>query len=261
MRFQGKAAIVTGGSSGIGAAVTRALVREGAKVLAIGTTEATLASMVDELGEAVTTYVANIAQQTEIEAAVQAAAKAFGRLDLMVNNAGASSVARAGDLDPAVWRHQMAVNLDAVFWASRLALPHLIKSGGSIVTIASISGQAADYGFTAYNVAKAGVIALTRCMAIDYATDGVRVNCVSPGFITTPANDRAPQSIQNAFVGANPMKRSGRPEEIADAVLFLASPAASFINGHDLVVDGGITAHTGQPNIPALFAQLAQKGG
>ena len=261
MDFEGKAAIVTGGSSGIGEAITRALVKQGAKVLAVGTSEAKLAKVAAELGDAVVPYVANIGVRAEIEAAVAAAAEKFGGLDILVNNAGTGSMGRAGDVDPEEWRQQMAVNLDAVFWASRVALPHLIKRKGSIVTTASISGMAADYGFTVYNVAKAGVIALTRCMAIDYAADGVRVNCVSPGFVTTPMNNQAPRPIQDAFVGANPMHRPGQPEEIAAAVLFLASPQASFVNGHNLVVDGGVMAHSGQPNLPAIFAQLMQGKG
>ena len=256
MEFEGKTAIVTGGSSGIGAATVKMLVDRGAKVLAVGTNAQKLASFVEPLGGAAIAHVADIGEQDQAEGIVDAAIGHFGKLDLLVNNAGVGMLARAGDLDPADWRRTMAVNLDAVFWASRVALPHLIASKGCIINTASVSSLGANYAYTIYNVTKSAVVALTRCMAIDYAEQGVRVNAVSPGFVTTPMNANAPQSIIDAYVDRAPMKRAGKVEEIAEAILFLASPRASFVTGHNLVIDGGTTAYTGLPNLPALFAAL-----
>jgi meso-butanediol dehydrogenase/(S,S)-butanediol dehydrogenase/diacetyl reductase len=256
MEFDGKVVLVTGASSGIGAEVAKLFVEQGAKVLAVGRNQERLADLGRKLGDALAPHVADVGDQEQVEGAVAAAVKQFGGLDILINNAGIAMMGRAGDTDPALWRKIMAVDLDAVYWASRVALPHLIERKGCIVSTASLSGIAADYGLTAYCVAKAGVIEFTRCMAIDYAKDGVRVNCVSPGASATPMNAGAPQALTDAYNSAIPMHRQGRPEEIAQAVLFLAGPRASYITGQNLLVDGGISAHTGQPDIPALFAKL-----
>jgi meso-butanediol dehydrogenase/(S,S)-butanediol dehydrogenase/diacetyl reductase len=257
MEFAGKAAIVTGAASGIGAETARLLVEAGAKVLAVDVDQAKLQAVADKLGDSAVPHVADMAERGQVEAMVQAAVDRFGGLDVLVNNAGIGSLARAGDLDPDEWRRVMAVDLDAVFWASRAALPHLIARRGAIVSTASISGMAADYAFTAYNVAKAGVIAFTRCMAIDYAGQGVRVNCVSPGFVASPMTSGAPQATKDEFVRRVPMQRAAAPEELAQAIVFLASPRASYVTGHNFVVDGGLMAHTGQPDVLSIRAQLA----
>jgi meso-butanediol dehydrogenase/(S,S)-butanediol dehydrogenase/diacetyl reductase len=252
MEFQDKIAIVTGAASGIGAETTRLLVAGGARVLAADIGAERLAAFAAEMGEAVVPHVADMAEPAQVEAMVAAAVDRFGGLDILVNNAGVGSLARAADLDPAEWRRVMAIDLDAVFLACRVALPHLIARRGCIVSTASISGMGADYGFTAYNVAKSGVIALTRVMAIDYAKQGVRVNSVSPGLIATPLTSGMSQAVTAAFVRRVPMQRAGQPQEIAEVIAFLASPRASYLTGQNIAVDGGITAHTGQPDVFAL---------
>ena len=254
--FQDRIIVVTGASSGIGEQIARKFVAEGAQVLGVGRSEERLAALAAELGDAFVPHVADLCDMTAVEGAINAAVARFGGIDILVNNAGIAGVARAEEETLEGWRQTMAIDLDAVFWASRLALPHLIERRGCIINTGSLSGVAADYALMAYCVAKAGVIELTRCLAIDYAAQGVRVNCVSPGATATPMSAIAPQALTDAYCESIPMGRQGRPEEIADAVLYLASPRASFITGQNLLVDGGISAHTGQPNIPAIFAKL-----
>jgi meso-butanediol dehydrogenase/(S,S)-butanediol dehydrogenase/diacetyl reductase len=258
MEFQGKTAIVTGAASGIGAETTKILVKGGAKVLAVDLNETKLKVLVQEVGENAVPHLADMAQREPVENMVRVAAEKFGGLDILVNNAGIGALAKAVDLDPDEWRRVMAIDLDAVYWASRIAIPHLIERKGCIVSTASISGMAADYAFTAYNVAKSGVIALTRCMAIDYAGQGVRVNCVSPGLVATPLTSGMPAASVDEFVRRIPMRRAAQPQEIAEMIAFLASPKASYITGQNFAVDGGLMAHTGQPDVLSIRAELAK---
>ena len=248
MNFAGKRVLVTGAASGIGFEVARLFVEAGARVLAADAAHGGLDALVAKLGDAVVPHIVDLAVQSEAEAMIDAAVCALGGLDILVNNAGIGSFGRALDLDPAEWRRVMTVDLDAVFYASRAALPHLIESKGNIVCTASISGIGADYGFTAYNSAKAGLIGLVRNLAIDYAGQGVRVNAVSPGFTVTGMTSVTPPPVRAAFEANIPMKRAGSAEEIANAILFLASDRATYITGQNLAVDGGIIAATGQPN-------------
>lgn len=246
-----KIVLVTGAASGIGAATVRAVVARGAKVFAVDVNEAGLQTLADKTGDAITPHRADMADRPQVENMVAACVERFGALDVLVNNAGIGSLASAVDLDPEEWRRVMAIDLDCVFWAARVALPHLIKSHGCMVNTASISGIAADYGFTAYNTAKAGLINLTRALALDYAAQGVRVNAVSPGLIATPLAALRP-ALQEEWMTRVPMRRSGQPEEIASVIAFLASEEASYITGQNIVADGGITAHTGQPDVPGF---------
>ena len=188
---------------------------------------------------------------------VAAAVARLGGIDILINNAGIGSLSRLGDLDPEQWRMVMAVNLDAVFLAMRAAMPFLLERRGCVVNTASISGIAADYGFAAYNASKAAVIAVSRAAALDYGPQGVRVNAVSPGFIETPLVGMLPPDVVAEYHEAAPLRRGGQAGEIAEAIAFLASDKASFITGHNLVVDGGLTAHTGMPNLPESFARYA----
>jgi meso-butanediol dehydrogenase/(S,S)-butanediol dehydrogenase/diacetyl reductase len=256
MEFADKLALVTGAASGIGAATTRLLVQRGARVVAADVDRAKLEALAGELGAAVTPYVVDLAERAQVEAMVHAAVKALGGLDVFVSNAGVGSLARATDLDPDEWRRVMAIDLDATFLAARVALPRLVERRGNIVATASISGMAADYRFTAYNTAKAGLIGLVRNMAIDYAAEGVRVNAVSPGFTATPLTGQMPQPLQDAFAAAVPMRRAGTPEEMAEVICFLASDRASYLTGQNIAVDGGMTAHTGQPDSMGLMMKL-----
>lgn len=258
MRFKDRIALVTGAASGIGAATARRLVAEGARVLAVDINHEGLQALVEELGSNAKPHTADVANRAEVEGMVKASIDHFGALDILVNNAGIGSLGRAADLDPDEWRQVMAINLDAVFLASRAALPHLLPRRGCIVNTASISGMGADYGFTAYNTTKAAVINLTRVMSIDYAAQGVRVNAVSPGFISTPLVSMLPPALEQEFTTRIPMQRAGKPEEIAAVITFLASADASFLTGQNIAVDGGMTAHTGQPDVFGFVERMQE---
>lgn len=255
MEFEGKLALVTGAASGIGAALTRIFVERGARVFATDLDADKLRTLARELGAGVIPYGVDLAEPSQVEAMVHAAIRALGGLDVLVNNAGIGSLARATDLAPEDWRRLMAVNLDAAFYAARAALPALIERRGNIVCTASVSGMAADYRFTGYNVSKAALIALVRSLAVDYAEEGVRVNAVSPGYTLTPLTDPMMGSVREAWKDSVPMRRAARPEEIAEVIAFLASARASYITGENVVVDGGKMAHTGQPDVYRMHAK------
>ena len=155
------------------------------------------------------------------------------------------------------WHRTFQVTVDSVFYGVRFALPHLIAARGAVINTASISGLFGDYGFAAYNAAKGAVVNLTRNLAIDHAKDGIRVNAVCPGLIETPATRwmRENNTIMEDYLPRMPMGRPGKPEEIAAAVAFLASDDASYVTGHCLVVDGGLTAATGQANFKRLVPE------
>ena len=182
----------------------------------------------------------------------------------MFNNAGIGSISPIEALSIEEWRKVIAIDLDGVFFGLRAAIPALRSSGGgAVVNTASASGMAGDYGFAAYNAAKAGVINLTRTAAIDHAREGIRVNCICPGPVDTPilAGVQAVPGLRGDWEERVPMGRFARPEEIAEAVAFLASDAASAVTGVMLPVDGGLTAHTGQPNLIKVFANMAGDEG
>lgn len=251
--LQGKRAIVTGAGSGIGRATAQLLHARGAHVLLADLNAEAANAVAQELGSGAVGHGANVADLADASALVARAVDQFGGLDILVNNAGIGGYGRVADLDPDHWRTVMAVDLDAVFFVSRAAMPHLIQSKGAIVNTVSISGVDADYGLTPYNAAKAGLIGLSKSMAIDYAREGVRVNMVSPGFTQTPMTATMPDGLLQDYVSRIPMNRPGQPQELAEAIAFLASDRASFITGHNLIVDGGISAHNGQPNLLAYF--------
>ncbi len=258
-RFEGQVAVVTGAASGIGEATARLLAAGGARVVVADVADAG-AAVAREVGGRFRQT--DVAVREEVEALVAGTLAGEGRLDILVNNAGIGALAAVPDLAPELWRQVMAVDLDAVFWACRVAIPAMREAGGgAIVNVASISGLAADRGFAAYNAAKAGLINLTRAMAIDHARDGIRVNAVCPGLVETPlaAPLAAVPGLMDAWLPTIPIGRAIRPGEIAEVIAFLASGSASAMTGSVVVVDGGMSAHTGQPDF--LGRVMAAAGG
>lgn len=255
-RFADKVAIVTGGASGIGEATVRRLHSEGATVVVCDIRSDAIDLLLAEIGsDRMHGHVVDMMDLAAVEQAISGLAKRFGRLDLLVNNAGMGSFGRVTDIDLAHWREVMTIDVDAVFMASRSAMPHLAMSRGSIVNVASIAGMLGDHSFAAYSAAKAAVINLTRSMAVDHAPD-VRVNCVSPGLTATPlaVGLTGNAEIMDGYRECIMLGRAAAPAEVAAGIAFLASADASYITGHNLVIDGGLTAHSGQPNFTRILA-------
>jgi meso-butanediol dehydrogenase/(S,S)-butanediol dehydrogenase/diacetyl reductase len=256
-RFEGRVALVTGAASGIGAATARRLVREGARVWLADRDSAGVAAVAAELGEAAGSQELDVRDREAVAAFTEAAAARFGRIDVVVNNAGIGSFGPSDVLDPDTWRDVLATDLDSVFYGTRAALPHLrAAGGGAIVNTASISGLAGDYGFAAYNAAKGAVVNYTRTAALDHGHEHIRVNCVCPGPIHTGLTSfaRDMPALVEAWERSVPLGRIGAADEVAAAIAFLASDDASYISGAALVVDGGLTAGTGQPNFTRIFS-------
>ncbi len=249
-RFQGRVALVTAAASGIGLATARRLAREGARIALCDIRHDELQARAGEIeGPGLLAVAVDMRVREEVDAFVAQAVAKFGRIDVLVNNAGLGRRGRVQDMTDEDWRLVMETSLDSVFYASRAAMPHLVATRGAIVNVASISGLRGDGGTIAYNAAKGAIVNMTRGMAIDAGPDGVRVNAVCPGLTITPMTQRMRdnETVLGTYLDRIPLARPGGADEIAAAIAFLASPDASYVNGVALAVDGGLTAWTGQP--------------
>ena len=251
-RLAGRAAIVTGAGNGIGRAVAERFAREGARVTVAEIEPGSGAACAEAIraagGEAIFVET-DTGDAASARRMVATALEAFGRLDVLVNNAAAFVFGRVEEVSREDWERVFAVNVIGYAQAAREALPALRRAGGgAIVNVSSVSAFVAQPGFVPYNASKGAVAQLTRCLAMDLAPDGIRVNAVCPGAIRTRATERHiaslggdPAQVERDFGDAALLRRMGRPEEVAAAVLFLASDEASFVTGAQLVVDGGAT--------------------
>ncbi|MCA8092098.1 SDR family oxidoreductase [Burkholderia anthina] len=245
MRFENKVAIVTGGASGIGEATVRAFAREGASVVIADLTDkgAQLAADVIENGGRAVYVETDVTDSEAVQNLIARTVRIYGRVDIMFANAGIADDARIEQLDESAWRKTIDINLTGVYLCDKYAIQHMhAQGGGVIVNCGSIHSHVGKSGVTAYAAAKGGVKLLTQTLAIDYGQHNIRVNAVCPGYIDTPLLKNVPDAQKQALAALHPMGRLGKAEEVANAVLFLASDEASFINGSSLMVDGGYTA-------------------
>lgn len=247
MAEQQRIALVTGAGSGIGRATAEAFVRKGYATVLVDRDQDLGAAAEEELralGECVF-LACDVADEDAVEATIAAAVEAYGRLDACFNGAGIDGeAAPAADCSIENWDRVMSVNLRGLWLCLKFELQQMLKQGGgAIVNCASTQGLFGTAGLPAYVASKHGVVGLTRAAALDYARSNIRINAVCPGMIDTPMWQRAvPPEVEEQLLANDPCGRLGQPGEIGEAVLWLCDPAASFVNGHALVVDGGMTA-------------------
>ena len=254
-RVEGKVAVVTGGASGIGRATAEALAAEGARVGIADVDEAggeAVAARIREAGGEAFYRRTDVTSLADLEAVVGHAAAVHGRLDVLVNNAAVAIGGSAGEMAEEDWARVVDVNLSGVWRGMRAAIPRMAdQGGGSIVNLSSVQAHVGFVGWAAYAASKGGIDALTRQAAVEYAPAGIRVNAVIPGTIATEMNERImrdspdPAAVMAGWTTMHPMGRIGQPEEVAAAIVFLASDDASFITGELLRVDGGMIVKAG----------------
>ena len=272
MRFSGKTVVITGAASGIGAAATRLFAREGATVYAADIDEVGGKALASEIGDACRFQRCDVTVTEDIRALMDRAGDETGGIDTLFNNAGAGGAREPiHEIEPDGWDRTMDLLLRSVAFGIRYAVPHMKdRPGASIVNVSSVAAVGPGYSPTAYAVAKAGVLHLTKMAAADLAQFGIRVNAIQPGFINTniftssleipdAMKDTAKAAIAQMSSNAQPVKRGGQPDDIAEACAYLASEAASFVTGTSLLVDGGITIgprYSWDAEEPDMFAAL-----
>ena len=254
-RVDNKVAIVTGGAMGIGKAAALALAREGAKVVVADVDDAEGAATVEEIrqagGEALFHHT-NVGLSADVEQLIQVAIDRYGKLDVLFNNVGIALAGSATEMTEEEWNRVININLTSVWRGMKYAIPHMIRNGGgSIINTSSVQGLVGFPGWAGYAASKGGINALTQQATVDYAQYNVRINAIAPGTIETPMNTRIfatvenPQELMEGWNSLHPIGRFGQPEEVAAAVVFLASDEASFVAGTVLRVDGGMVIKGG----------------
>ena len=252
MKLQQRVAVITGAGSGIGRAMALLFAREGARILAADINGSAAQGTADAVGGADGTcqaFAVDVVQPEEVRAMVEQVVSAYGRIDILCNNAGIGSTTDVVECEPDEWDRVMAVNVKSVYLGCKYAIPHMLAQGGGvIINTASVAGMVGLVKRASYSASKGAVIALTRQVAIEYVEQGIRVNCLCPGTVDSPWVGRLlnqaedPAAARQALVARQPIGRLGTPEEVAAAALYLASDDAAFITGTGLVIDGGLTA-------------------
>ena len=246
-RLEGKVAIITGAARGMGASHARRFMAEGAKVVLTDRSEADGKALAGELGAGALFVTHEVTDAAQWQAVVTQAEAAFGRVDILINNAGIlGPIAKTAELAEADYLHVCAVNQHSVFLGMRAVLPAMLRAGGgSIVNISSIAGMAANYGFPslAYVASKFAVRGMTKAAAMEYGAHNIRVNSVHPGFIQTPMMVEATNEEGGDALALIPLGRIADPAEVTNVVLFLASDEASYVTGAEHLVDAGMLAH------------------
>jgi meso-butanediol dehydrogenase/(S,S)-butanediol dehydrogenase/diacetyl reductase len=258
-RFVDKVVIVTGAGSGIGAATAKRFLKEGAAVVLNGRRKSKLQETAKDFpSDKILIESGDISDKEYLRGLVEHTIRKFQRIDVLVNNAAVSVLGSFAATPEENWHNVMKINLDSVFYAIRAALPHLLRSKGSIVNVSSVGGLGGDWYQSFYNASKGAVSNLTRSLALELAPHGVRVNAVNPSLTLTEMTAAFQQHrpLMEKILDRIPLGRGANPGEIASVIVFLASDDASFINGVNLPVDGGVTASNGQLNPSAFLTDL-----
>jgi meso-butanediol dehydrogenase/(S,S)-butanediol dehydrogenase/diacetyl reductase len=251
MKLEGRVAIITGGTDGIGKAIALTFAKEGAKIMMVARDETKGRTALDEvrqIGEAAY-FKANVSDSSQVRRMVEDTIQRYGRIDVLVNNAAICPPGDVVTTSEETWDQVIDVNLKGVFLCCKYVIPQMQKiGGGTIVNIGSINSLMAMENEAAYDTSKAGVLMLTRAIALDFAKANIRANCICPGAIETPMLKASldtspdPKAARQSLIQKHPLHRIGMPREIAQAALFLATDASSFVTGAAIPVDGGILA-------------------
>jgi meso-butanediol dehydrogenase / (S,S)-butanediol dehydrogenase / diacetyl reductase len=249
MKLRDKVAVITGAGSGIGLATARRFAKEGAKVVVMDRALDAAVNAARQIGDSAFAVDGDVSKRTDVVRMVETAEQHFGGIDILINNAGYGFLGTVETIGEDEWDALMAVNLKGVYLCSKFAIPALVKrGGGAIVNTGSYTATVGIKNRAAYVASKGGIVALTRAMALDHVHQNIRVNCVAPGTIQSPYFDAMreksadPAAFQMELDNRSPMRRTGRPEEIANIILWLASDEASFATGGLFTVDGGTSA-------------------
>jgi meso-butanediol dehydrogenase/(S,S)-butanediol dehydrogenase/diacetyl reductase len=245
MRLKDKTAIITGGGTGIGLACARLFAQEGARVIIFGRRQDRLDQAQKEIGSAVLAVQGDITQEKDTIHLMKTALKQMGKVDILVNNAGTFAPSPLHETDDAIWDQTFNINMRGLFQLTRKVLPQMIAQGsGSIIHISSILGMIAVPQTAAYNASKGALNQFSKSIAVEYGGQGIRSNAVCPGMIETEMTEelRSDKALMQEFLKGYPLGRFGKPEEVAQACLFLASDESAFITGATLPIDGGYTA-------------------
>jgi 3-oxoacyl-[acyl-carrier protein] reductase len=250
MRIEGKSALITGASRGIGRAIALRFAREGCDIAINYVAEAGrdnaaeaagVAREIEALGQRAVCLEADVTDAEAVQTMVEQAVAALGKLDILVNNAGITRDRTLRKLSPDDWEAVLRVNLTGAFNCCQAVLPHMLQRGsGRIVSMASVVGQAGNFGQSNYAASKAGLIGFSKSLAREVARKGLTVNCVAPGFIDTEMTRAIPEDVKTQILAQIPLGKMGLPEDVANAALFLASDEASYITGHVISLNGGM---------------------